>query len=85
MSQAWLNHFTLLHVLRDKTDKLDDKDIAKEFTERNERHNTTLDNFNCMFVLIIVLKNISMLLVREIACTQKCLKSTNQNIVHSLL
>ena len=25
-----------LNVLRDKTDKLDDKNIAKEFTERNK-------------------------------------------------
>ena len=31
MSQAQLNHCILLHVLRDKMDKLDDKDIAKEF------------------------------------------------------
>ena len=37
MSQARLNHCMLLHVLRDKTDELNEKDIAKEFIERNER------------------------------------------------
>ena len=38
MSQAWLNHCIVLHVLKDKIDKLDNKEIAKEFIERNERH-----------------------------------------------
>lgn len=37
MTQARLNHCLLLHVLRDKTDQLDKKDVAKEFIERNER------------------------------------------------
>ena len=36
MSQTRLNHCILLNVLRDKMVKLDDKDIAKKFTERNE-------------------------------------------------
>ena len=35
---------------------------------------TTSDNFNFMFVLIIVLKNISMLLVREKSMHSKILK-----------
>ena len=37
MSQARLNHCIVLHVLKDRTDQLDNKDIAKEFIERNER------------------------------------------------
>ena len=45
MSQAQLNHCILLHVLRDKVDKLDDKDIAKEFTERNERRKNYFGQF----------------------------------------
>ena len=36
MSQARLNHCIVLHVLKDRTDQLDNKDIAKEFIERNE-------------------------------------------------
>ena len=45
MSQAQLNHCILLHVLRNKTDKLDDMDIAKEFTERNEQCKNYLGQF----------------------------------------
>ena len=45
MSQAQLNHCILLHVLRDKVDKLDDKYIAKEFTERNERRKNYFGQF----------------------------------------
>ena len=45
MSQAWLNHCILLLVLRDKTDKLDDKDIAKKFTERNEQRKNYFGEF----------------------------------------
>ena len=37
MSQARLNHCIVLHVLQDRIDKLDNKEIAKEFIERNER------------------------------------------------
>lgn len=37
MSQARLNHCIVLHVLKNRTDQLDNKDIAKEFIERNER------------------------------------------------
>ena len=38
ISQAQLNHCIVLHVLKDRIDKLDNKEIAKEFIERNERH-----------------------------------------------
>ena len=34
MSQARLNHCIILHVLRNR---VDNKDIAKEFIQRNER------------------------------------------------
>ena len=43
MCQARLNHCILLHVLRERTDSLLDTDIAKKFTERNERHKTSLN------------------------------------------
>ena len=38
MSQALLNHYIVLHVLKDRIDKLDNKEIAKEFIEKNEWH-----------------------------------------------
>ena len=38
MSQAQLNHCIVLHVLKDRTDKLDNKETAREFIERNEWH-----------------------------------------------
>ena len=37
MSQARLNYYIVLHVLKDRTDKLDNKEIAIEFIERNEQ------------------------------------------------
>ena len=37
MSQARLNYCIVLHVLKDRTDKLDNKEIAIEFIERNEQ------------------------------------------------
>ena len=36
---------------------------------------TTLDNFNCMFVLITILKTFPCCWSEKIACTQKCLKA----------
>ena len=37
MTQARLNHCMLLHVSRNKTDELNNVEIAKEFIGRNER------------------------------------------------
>jgi len=46
MSQAWLNHCIILHVLRDRVDELDNKDVDKTlFKEMNI--GTILDNFKC--------------------------------------
>lgn len=45
MSQARLNHCMLLHVLKERTDNLLDADIAKEFTERNERRKNFFGHF----------------------------------------
>jgi len=42
-----LHCFACSYVLRDKTDQLDNKDIAKEFIERNEQHRNYLDSFRC--------------------------------------
>ena len=36
MTQARLNHCMLLHVSRNKTDELNNVEIAKEFIGRNE-------------------------------------------------
>ena len=48
MTQARLNHCIILHVLRDRTDQLHDKEVAKSFIERNERVGTTLDSSKCI-------------------------------------
>jgi len=42
-----------MHVIRDRTDQLDNKDIAtKEFIERNEQHiETILDSFRCSYCI----------------------------------
>ena len=45
MSQARLYHIIILHVLRDRTDILDNKDVAKELCKRNERHKNYLGQF----------------------------------------
>ena len=38
MSQTPLNHCIGLHVLKDRTDKLDNNEIAREFIKRNEQY-----------------------------------------------
>ena len=38
MCQARLNHCIVIHVLKDRIDTLDNKEIAKEFIKRNKRH-----------------------------------------------
>ena len=48
MSQALLNHYIVLHVLKDRIDKLDNKEIAKEFIEKNEWYRNYFGQLYCI-------------------------------------
>ena len=52
MTQARLNHCMLLHVSRNKTDELNNVEIAKEFIGRNERRRNYLSNNLCIIFMI---------------------------------
>ena len=57
MGQTRLNHCIVLHVLKDRTDTLDNKEIAKEFIEEMSDAKTILDSHNshCMHVAMFLI------------------------------
>ena len=60
---------SLHHVIRDRTDQLDNKDIAiatKEFIEKMNNVETILDSFRCSYnVLYLSFENIQLFIVER--------------------
>ena len=59
MSEARYSNLMVLHVNKDRTDKLNLQVIAKDFVQKNERRIRFLENFN-MFICINYIKTNSL-------------------------
>lgn len=51
MTQARLNHFMLLHVHKERTDKIDLKSVVNQFIDESEHHLSIFAKSNTNYIL----------------------------------